>query len=209
MKKQGLRYLKIFCGTMLIVFAYVFITVPQGVITGGVSSLSMSLSTFLPLSVSALVTIITILIAAVCYFTLGRETFLGSLFSCVTFLLMFDLMALTTWRPQLPVYIYLPLSGVVAGIGLTLDFSANASTVGTDTLGMILHKYVPRVSTGNAMAAISILIMLLGLATHGLWALIQGILFTLIRTVTLNGLTKFFEKRSLKSERANRASAQG
>lgn len=195
LKEQIVRYIKIFTGTMLIVFAYVFITVPQGVITGGVSSLSMSLSTLLPLSVSALVTIITVLIAVLCFLTLGPETFKGSLFSCVTFLTMFNLMDLTTWRPNLPIWIYLPLSGVVAGVGLFLDIDSNASTIGTDTLGMIINKYFPKLSIGGGMAATSILIMLLGLATHGLFALIQGVIFTLIRTVTLNGLIKLFGRR--------------
>lgn len=185
-----IRYIKIFIGTMLIVFAYVFITVPNGVITGGVSSLSMSLATFIPLSVSSLVTIITVLIAILCFFTLGFENFKGSLFSCICFLAMFNTVDLIPWRPTMPAYCYLPLAGVVAGAGLYLCISQNASTVGTDTLGMIIHRYIPSISVGNAMGGISVFIMLLGLATHGLYALIQGILFTIIRTISMNVLLK-------------------
>jgi len=190
------RFPCIFVGTVMVVYAYTVYTVPNGVINGGTSSLAMSLSTLIPLSVSAWVTILTAIIALLCLLILGWRSFQNSVFSCSCYLILFHLLERYHSYPVLPVYVYLPLAGLIAGIGLYLCSIHKASTIGTDTLGLILHKYVPALSVGNCMAIFNILIMVVGLATHGAYALIKGILFTLIRTFVMNMTGKLIEKKA-------------
>ena len=91
------RYVLIGCGALLLNLMYVLVTVPYGIINGGVTSMSMILSR-LPLTgllpVNAWVTIVTGLLLLLCRVFLGRENFIGSVFSCVCGVAGFNLFTL-------------------------------------------------------------------------------------------------------------------
>lgn len=80
------RYVLIGCGALWLNLMYVLVTVPYGIINGGVTSMSMILSR-LPLTgvlpVNAWVAIVTGILLALCGLFLGKENFIGSIFSCV------------------------------------------------------------------------------------------------------------------------------
>lgn len=180
------RKISIFIGNILITLAYAFITVPQGIINGGVTSLSMSLSRIFPISVSILVTIITILIAAVCYFALEIDYFKGSLFCCICYLILFNVFSSISWKPNLPTVIAVPLAAVFVGVGFFMCINSKATTVGMDTIAVIINKGMPKIPVAAAMYAVNIGVMLLGLSTYGLASLMKGLVFTSIQMLVLN-----------------------
>ena len=223
------RYFIIAIGDILISLPYVLVMVPQGVINGGVTSLSMSMHR-LPLAdqlpVSFWVTILTALIALLCYLFLGKDYFLGSLFSCICYVGSFDLFSaiipqswivhILRFSPLsgilsgdassadtaadvsaksglvgdpsllLGLWIEITVAAIIVGIGYYLCIHAKASTVGMDTIALILHEKNERIPIAPAMYALNILILLLGLYTYGIRSVICGIYFAGIQALTLH-----------------------
>ena len=213
-RKEIKRYTLIGCGGLLINLMYVLVTVPYGIINGGVTSMSMILSRF-PLtgilSVGAWVAIVTGVLLLLCGLFLGKENFLGSIFSCVCCIAGFNLF---TWivpewisgpifrfgqfgaNPIVPAgtVIEMALCAVFVGYGYYLCISNNATAVGMDTIALILHKKNEKIPVAYAMYAINIIVLLLGLATYGLLGVLMGIAFAGIQAVSLNAFLKIGAK---------------
>ena len=206
------RYFIIAIGDILISLPYVLVMVPQGVINGGVTSLSMSMHR-LPLAdqlpVSFWVTVLTALIALLCFLFLGKEYFLGSLFSCICYVGFFDLFSAVIPHSCLQYIIHfspaahllsakasgllglgieITIAAIIVGIGYYLCIHAKASTVGMDTIALILHEKNEHIPIAPAMYALNILILLLGLYTYGLRSVICGIFFAGVQAGTLHVL---------------------
>ena len=155
-RKDITRYILIGCGALFLNLMYVLVTVPYGIINGGVTSMSMILSR-LPLTgllpVNAWVTIVTGLLLLLCALFLGRETFLGSIFSCVCGVAGFNLF---TWLiPQRLADLVMELGqlgriGGDAGAGSAADanvsavgLAAGGTAVSSDPVSIILTSIPP------------------------------------------------------------------
>lgn len=210
-----LRYSLITLGLVLINLTYVLVTVPYGIINGGVTSFSMILSR-LPITellpVNAWVTIVTIILAILCALFLGRDMFIASLFSCVAGIGAFNLFTFITPQPVFDVLfklgqigdnpiipagvaVELILAAIVVGTGYYFCLSNNATAVGMDTIAMIIHRRNEKIPVAYAMYAINIIVLLLGLYTYGIRCVIMGIVFAGIQAFTLNTMLKAREKR--------------
>lgn len=73
------RYLAIIAGNLLITGAYAFLTVPNKIVNGGVTSFSMILGEVTSINLTYLVDFITLLLLLLCYLFLGRKFFTGQL----------------------------------------------------------------------------------------------------------------------------------
>ena len=210
MKDNIRRYLLITLGLVLINGPYVLVTVPYGIINGGVTSFSMILSR-LPLTemlpVNAWVTIVTGILALLCALFLGRDMFVASLFSCVVGVLAFNVFTYIVpesligailelgnigFNQFIPVgeIIEMAMAAAVVGLGYYFCLSNRATAVGMDTIAMILHKRNEKIPVAYAMYAINILVLLLGLYAYGFRCVILGIAFAGIQAVTLDTLLK-------------------
>ena len=219
-KNQIIRYILIGCGALLLNLMYVLVTVPYGIINGGVTSLSMILSR-LPvtglLPVNAWVTIVTGLLLLLCWLFLGKENLLGSIFSCVCGVAGFNLFIIAVPQqlmdvlrrfgeiganPVLPAgtIIELVAAAALVGCGYYLCLSNNATAVGMDTIALILHAKNERIPVAYAMYAINIIVLLLGVYTYGILCVIVGIAFAGIQALTLNTLLKSREAREARRE---------
>lgn len=69
------RYIKIIIGNLLITGAYAFITVPNKIVNGGVTSFSMILEQITSINLTYLVNFITLLLMLCCYLFLGKIFF--------------------------------------------------------------------------------------------------------------------------------------
>ena len=109
------RCLKIILGNFLITGAYAFITVPNEIVNGGVTSFSMILGNLLSIDLTYLVDFFTILLLILCYIFLGKKFFTGTVFSCFCYLILFSVLHGLGYA-----ILVHPLIGMVlAGIGFT------------------------------------------------------------------------------------------
>ena len=211
-----IRYTLIGFGITVLNFAYVMVTVPHGIINGGVTSFSMILAR-LPLTealpVNAWVAIVTGLLALLCCIFLGRDIFIASLYSCVMGVAAFNFFTLIIpqgvidtmirigqmgHNPVIPVGMAVELvaAAIVVGAGYYFCLSNDATAVGMDTIALILHKRNEKIPVAYAMYAINIMVLLLGLYTYGLRCVIMGIAFAGIQALTLNTLLKCKDRKT-------------
>ena len=204
------RYALIGFGLTILNFAYVMITVPHGIINGGVTSFSMILAR-LPLTealpVNAWVAIVTAILALLCCIFLGRSIFIASLYSCVVGVAAFNFFTLIVPRsvietmvsighmgenPVIPIGMALELiaAAIVVGAGYYFCLSNDSTAVGMDTIALIIHKRHEKIPVAYAMYAINIMVLLLGLYTYGLRCVLMGIAFAGIQALTLNTMLK-------------------
>ena len=64
---------RIILGNIFITSAYAFITVPNHIVNGGVTSFSMILQNIMSVNISLITNIITILLLFICYYFLGKS----------------------------------------------------------------------------------------------------------------------------------------
>ena len=210
------RYVLIGTGLVILNFAYVMVTVPHGIINGGVTSFSMILSR-LPLTgilpVNAWVTIVTAILALLCCVFLGRDIFIASLYSCVMGVAAFNFFTFIIpdsvietmvaighmgENPVIPVGMTIELvaAAIVVGAGYYLCLSNDSTAVGMDTIALILHKRNEKIPIAYALYAINIIVLLLGLYAYGLRCVLMGIAFAGVQALTLNTMLRAEDKDS-------------
>ena len=215
-KRTIKRYALIGFGLVILNFAYVMVTVPHGIINGGVTSFSMILAR-LPLTgylpVNAWVAIVTAILALLCCIFLGRDIFIASLYSCVVGVAAFNFFTMVVpksvidmmlkigqvgYNPVIPVGMALELiaAAAVVGMGYYFCLSNDSTAVGMDTIALILHKRNEKIPIAYALYAINILVLLLGLYTYGLRCVLMGIAFAGIQALTLNTMLKIKGKKT-------------
>ncbi|MDO4176370.1 MAG: YitT family protein [Bacillota bacterium] len=200
------RYIIISVGMLIVSLAYVLVTVPYGIINGGVTSCSLILHK-LPvtgmLPVSIWVAILEIILVVLSCFFLGREVFEGSVFSCLFYVAVFNLLSFITPQgvydaiysfgsmgdnPVIPAgtAIELIVGAAALGFGYYLTVSRRATTAGMDTIALIIHSRHEKIPVAYAMYALNIIVLLLGLWTYGLRNVLMGIAFAGIQALTMN-----------------------
>ena len=111
------RILKILFGNILITAAYAFLTVPNHIVNGGVTSFSMIFSEMVNINISIVVNTITILLLILCGLFLGRSFFNGSIFSCVCYLGFFTFFSSLDISFVTNPIILVLIAGTTIGIG--------------------------------------------------------------------------------------------
>jgi uncharacterized membrane-anchored protein YitT (DUF2179 family) len=192
MCKEGLivtklkEFLLINLGLILVALSIYYIAVPQNLVAGGVSGLSIVINSVLPtVSVGTLMFFLNILL-----FIIGF-IFIGFNFGAKTIYSSFALSGMVWLLERIN-----PISGpltndtlteviiasLLCSIGLAIAFSQNASTGGTDIIAKVLNKYFD-IDLGKAILAADILIALSSVFVFGIKIGMYGIL-----GVILNGI---------------------
>lgn len=138
-------FVTITVGTFIVATAVYFFMLPSDVSVGSVTALANVISNFVPLPVSMLTLIMNVFLLIIGYLLVGKDfaakTVLGSIllpaFLAIYELLLPNFQSLTN-DATLDVLCYI----LVVSVGLTLLFSANASTGGLEVVGKLLNKYL-------------------------------------------------------------------
>ena len=184
------RYFCIIAGNILITGAYAFITVPNEIVNGGVTSFSMILGKLLSVNLTVFVNGITILLLLLCLIFLGKEYFVGSIFSCICYLSFFTLFHNLGIALFLSPVLCIFIAGIIVGCGYYLCIHAKSSAISFDIIALILNKRNSKINIAYMMGLINVLVLLAGLAVYGPMSIILGIAFTAVQTLTLNFLQK-------------------
>ncbi len=171
--KIWLMVAKLICGTVLMALAVNLVYEPLGMVTGGVSGLSIIvqrvsgiwLAEPVPVWLSNLLINIPIFI--------GAMRLRGKEFISMTFLanISFTVALFLIPVPSLPQQDHLlaaVVGGVLTGAGLGLVFSQGYSTGGTDLLGAILHHFIPYYPAASFLFLLDSAIIFLGICVSGI-----------------------------------------
>lgn len=185
-----MRYVKIIMGNLLMTSAYAFLTVPQKIVNGGVTSFSMIVAPLIGWDTAVIADLITILMLILCYVFLGKEYFKGTIVGGICYMVFFSGfhalgMDLPLFRPAAAL-----LAAVMVGCGYYLCISQGATAVSFDTVALILHEKNERINVAAVMFGINTSVLLLGIFQYGVWSVILGIAFSAVQSFVLNTLLK-------------------
>lgn len=184
------RMISIVFGNILITGTYAFITVPNEIINGGITSFSLILERLCHINLSIFVNLITILLLLLCLVFLGKEFFMGSVLSCCCYLLLFTLFHSLGIGISLPLPVCIVIAGPLVGLGYYFCISARSTAISFDIIALILNEKNPKINIAFTMGIINVLVLLTGFAVFGLWSVVFGIGFTVLQSLTLNLLQK-------------------
>lgn len=190
------RVLSIILGNLLITGAYAFITVPNEIINGGITSFSMVLGQVCRMDLSVFVNFLTLFLLLLCLVFLGKEFFAGSVFSCACYLSLFTFFHSLDLCLSLIKPFCVMLAGLLVGTGYYLCIRAKSTAISFDIIALILNKKSPKINIAYTMGIINIAVLLTGFMVFGLLSVLYGILFTIIQTLVLNTLQTIFTKPS-------------
>lgn len=143
-----MSYVIITIGNLLLTSAYAFLTVPNEIINGGVTSTSLLISHY----------------SSICY------------------VIFFNFFHWTGITFDIPAFVCVIIAGILVGLGHYLCLSQDSSTVGYDVIALYLHKLLPKWNPAIILRIIGMIVLVVGIATFGIWSVIYGILFTIIQT---------------------------
>lgn len=176
------RYFQLIIGILLIAIAFNVFLLPNELVFGGVSGLSIIVKDILPIGPSEFIMITSLLLLIVSFLVLGKEQTKGSIVGSILFPIFVDLTA------NINNYINLDTSdlllsvifgGIIYGFGAGLVFKAGFTTGGTDIINQIISKYC-HISMGNAMLMSDGLIVLAGGFFFGVTKLMYAIIVVYI-----------------------------
>lgn len=183
------EYLIINIGLLLVALAIYYIAVPQELVTGGVSGISIVINSLIPgLSVGTLMFFMNILL-----FIIGF-IFIGFNFGAKTIYSSFALSGIVWFLERVnpishpltnDILMELLISSLMSALGMAMVFSQNASTGGTDIIAKILNKYFD-IDLGKAVLSADFLIVLSSAFVFGIKMGMYGILGVILCGVLID-----------------------
>lgn len=203
-------FLTVNLGVLLLSVGVYFFKFPNNFTTGGVSGLSMLISSFFPtLTPATLMAAINMALLVVGFIFLSRgfgfwTVYCSLMFSFETWLLekIYPMAAPFTDQPLLELCFAIMLPAV----GSALLFNANASSGGTDIVAMILKKYTALTDIGKALFVSDSLIALSSCWVFGMKAGLFSLLGLFMKAFVVDSviesinLCKFFSIVTTKPE---------
>ena len=192
-KKTSFRdIVLIVLGTTIVSAAIQYVYLPASLDTGGVSGLAVILEVLCHIPVWVSNTMINIpLFLAGLHFK-GWKFIRRTLIATALMSLELYLMAKIDFIPVNDLFLASVFGGVLAGAGMGMVFSAQATTGGTDLLGALLQLKFKHVSIPKLVGIIDLVIILVGIwafgLVNGLYALVAVFLTARISDWIIGGM---------------------
>lgn len=177
-KDRFRRYLSLLLGLLLISIAFNLFLLPNNIVFGGVSGISIITKQVFGWDPSVVISVGSILLLIVSFLVLGKNETTGSILGSLLFPVFVqltenigELIPMGEIEPLLAVL----FGAVIYGLGAGLVFKAGFTTGGTDIINQIISKYA-KVSMGSAMLMSDGLIVLSGVTVFGVNKLMYAII---------------------------------
>jgi uncharacterized membrane-anchored protein YitT (DUF2179 family) len=172
-------------GLLLISIAFNGFLLPNDIVFGGVSGLSIIFKKILGINPSIFIFCGSLLLLIVSCFALGKEKTKGSILGSLLFPVFVNLtenISLYFNLGESEIFVSTLFGGVLYGIGAGLVFKAGFTTGGIDIINQIISKY-GKVSMGSALLMSDGLIVLSGVFVFGITKLMYALVTLYIISV--------------------------
>jgi len=180
LRRELFDWSRILAGLMLGAMAYQLFLIPNEVAPGGFTGVGQILNTLMGWNVGTVVLVMNVPLFALSMRSLGWRFGIRSLLASVAFSLLIDYLpfaALTDDRLLAAVF-----GGVLAGAGFGLIMLGDATTGGSDMLGMLIHRRIKVIR----VSALVFLVDALVIAAAGIVYDVQGALMALVSTFIMS-----------------------
>lgn len=156
------------------------------IVSGGLGGLSIAINELFGWSPGIFVMIANIPLLMLCYFFLGKATFLKTVYGSLIFPVFISL------TEKLPTITHNTLlasifGGVIMGIGLGIVFLGNSSTGGTSIITQIIYNY-SSLSLGVVMTIVDGIVVIIGLIAFD----VDTVMFSIISLITIGYVINVF-----------------
>lgn len=173
MKDKIIQLITIVCGIFLFSFALNVFFSPYHIVPGGVSGLAIVLEYITHVRKSIIIGILNVPIFILGLLILGKK-FVANTVLGVILVPVFVELTSSIGTVTKDILLATILGGVIAGIGIGMLLSNQASLGGTDTIAKMISKFIPR-PVGRIMMCIDLLIVLTTLLVFGVEKTLYGI----------------------------------
>ncbi len=160
-KKNFIRILSLVFGLFLFSCAFTFFLLPNNLVFGGVSGISIIFKELFGFDTSLFVLIVSVLLLLISFIFLGKEKTIGSVLGSLLLPLFLELTSLLSNYISIDgveLLLSAIFGGLLGGIGIGLVYKAGFTTGGTDIINQIMHKYL-KIGFGQAMLIVDIVIV--------------------------------------------------
>ena len=193
-QKSILDFTFVFIGCLLLSFAITSILKPNGLMTGGITGISILLEKLIRINYSYIYYFLSVMVLLSAWLFLGRKDAYRILLLTVAFPTMLVLMEKFPFPlVENDTFLATVYYGIIAGVGCGLIMKRGFSAGGTDTIAKIIQKkLLPFVNIGQILLCIDTLIVLMsGFLFNrnvALYAIITQIIFMKSMETVLFGL---------------------
>lgn len=189
------RFFQMLFGIFLASIGFNLFLLPNNIVFGGVSGLSIIAVKYFPISSSMFVMLADMVLLVVSYIFLGKEKTIYSICGSIMFPIVLYLTSgvgkLISFESN-DLLLSSVMGGVLYGLGVGLAFKAGYSTGGTDVIKQLLNKYF-RLSMGNATLVADGIIVVFGAFVFGwtkfMYAMIIVYLISVLTDKVLLGIS--------------------
>lgn len=184
MKKRVIDFLLVTLGSFIAALGFNTMFVDNNIASGGMVGIAVSLKEIFGWNPSIFLLWANIPLLLICYFGLGRATFIKTLYGSwiyPIFIKLTEFLPSVTDDPMLASI----FGGVIVGFGLGMVFWGNSSTGGTGILTQVLHKYSP-LSLAIAMTIVDGISVAMGLFAFYAETVMHSIIGLIIISYTVN-----------------------
>lgn len=189
-RKYSKELVVILIGNIFLGIAYSKWMIPNEIINGGVTSISMILNKISSVPLLYLTNGLTFILLAICYMFLGKDNFTKSIFSSLFYSTSFSLFYSLPFSLHINLVVDLILASIFIAIGYYCCIIVNSSTVGVDVVALIMDKSDNKINIANNITKINFVILFIGLIVYGIKSVIVGMIFTFIYSRILKKLLK-------------------
>jgi len=179
------RFIGLFLGLLLIAISFNLFLLPNNIVFGGVSGLSIITKKYFGINPSYFILISSVLLLVLSFIVLGKEqtraSILGSILFPIFIKLTENIGAYLNFETT-DLFLCVLFGGVLYGIGAGLVFKAGFTTGGTDIINQIISKYC-KVSMGTALLMSDGLIVLCGGFVFGIVKLLYALIVLYIISI--------------------------
>lgn len=195
-KQNLIQYLSIIVGTTSLAIAINVFFEPFGVVTGGVSGLSIIIKSLaenkfgisIPLWVTNIALNLPLFIIGIKI--LGAKFLARTIFTTLylSFALFYTKFIPTDFLDGIELILISLFGGVLSGFGLGLVFSTLATTGGTDLAATIIHRYFKHISVSKLLLVLDTSIIILGVFMFGFVKAMYAIIAVYITSKVLDNV---------------------
>lgn len=190
-KNFCLDTLKVLLGGAVLGLAYAKWMVPNEIINGGVTSLSLILQNITGISVTVYTQGLTIVFLLLSMIFLGGKNLVLSLISSFAYTTFFALFYNWDISLQVNIVVDVVLACVFIAVGYYLCISAGASTVGIEVIALIVHQRNKKWDLIKLMRLLNYSVLAGGFFIYGWKSIVVGVLFSYGYSAILKYLLNF------------------
>lgn len=177
-KTKVTRYVSVIIGMLLCALAYNLFLLPNDIVFGGVSGLSIIVSKYVNIIPAVFIFCCSLFIAIFSFALLGKEITLRALVGSTFYSIFVELTSSINNYITIPnddMLLVAIFGGVLYGAGLGLVMKGGFTAGGTDSITNIVSKYL-KLTTGTSMIIVEGIIVLIGSFIFGVSNLLYAII---------------------------------